>query len=476
MPPWQFQSFHETDISQIFNFKSFYPLKYSSVKAVFVRLGHLNWWSKECDCQKLWPLSTSGDGNCLLHAASLGMWGFHDRLLILRKAVHLMLTKGVRRHALWRRWRWQQSRENKEVCNGGGSILCFEMVYSSKDAVASEGTEVIYESLEGLHVFALAHVLRRPIVIASDTVLKNSGGEALSPIHFGGIYLPLECSSAECHRYICDCLPIVLHTIIPITTRDRELLPLHFAADPGPDFTWWEDEEDAKIAMFTDLGDVKKLELISQYMDLVKIPVIKGERFTNVNSGGNEAAKLLQDDAQRRWNTIPLVKSVGNLYSGGSQTFSRITKSVKQKFMSGYRSKKADTDLPKFQRVDSTMLSQFMEEMIDNYLKAARTRFEGRKEGGMETTKRERLSRGFNSGVSAEVLLLKSPDNGNSVPLYERPSSPLQTNTMICFPPFLIKHLFDTLFQRLKLCNLVSLSSVTYKGRSTSGLMSEVYE
>lgn len=30
----------------------------------------LNWWTGFC--QRLWPLSTSGDGNCLLHAASLG--------------------------------------------------------------------------------------------------------------------------------------------------------------------------------------------------------------------------------------------------------------------------------------------------------------------------------------------------------------------------------------------------------------------
>lgn len=30
----------------------------------------LNWWTTFA--QRLWPLSTSGDGNCLLHAASLG--------------------------------------------------------------------------------------------------------------------------------------------------------------------------------------------------------------------------------------------------------------------------------------------------------------------------------------------------------------------------------------------------------------------
>lgn len=40
----------------------------------------LNWWADAGFCRKLWPLATSGDGNCLLHAASLAMWGFHDRV------------------------------------------------------------------------------------------------------------------------------------------------------------------------------------------------------------------------------------------------------------------------------------------------------------------------------------------------------------------------------------------------------------
>lgn len=35
--------------------------------------GRLNWWSTMCtSCKKLLPLATTGDGNCLLHAASLG--------------------------------------------------------------------------------------------------------------------------------------------------------------------------------------------------------------------------------------------------------------------------------------------------------------------------------------------------------------------------------------------------------------------
>lgn len=65
---------------------------------------------------------------------------------------------------------------------------------------AGEDPEVFYESLEELHVFVLAHVLRRPIIIIADTILKDSNGEALAPISFGGIYLPLECAPEVCHR------------------------------------------------------------------------------------------------------------------------------------------------------------------------------------------------------------------------------------------------------------------------------------
>jgi len=63
-----------------------------------------------------------------------------------------------------------------------------------------EGADVFYESLEELHVFVLAHVLYRPIIIVADTILKDANGDAMAPISFGGIYLPLERSAEECYR------------------------------------------------------------------------------------------------------------------------------------------------------------------------------------------------------------------------------------------------------------------------------------
>lgn len=38
------------------------------------------------------PMRTKGDGNCLLHALSLAMWGVHDKGMLLRIALHAMLS------------------------------------------------------------------------------------------------------------------------------------------------------------------------------------------------------------------------------------------------------------------------------------------------------------------------------------------------------------------------------------------------
>lgn len=51
----------------------------------------------------------------LLLLSAAGMWGFHDRDLMLRKSLHTLMDKGAEREALKRRWRWQQTQQNKEV-------------------------------------------------------------------------------------------------------------------------------------------------------------------------------------------------------------------------------------------------------------------------------------------------------------------------------------------------------------------------
>nr|XP_042129299.1 OTU domain-containing protein 7A [Peromyscus maniculatus bairdii] len=271
--------------------------------------GRLNWWSTVCtSCKRLLPLATTGDGNCLLHAASLGMWGFHDRDLVLRKALYTMMRTGAEREALKRRWRWQQTQQNKE----SGLVYTEEewerewtellklassepRTHFSKNGSGTGGgvdnsEDPVYESLEEFHVFVLAHILRRPIVVVADTMLRDSGGEAFAPIPFGGIYLPLEVPPNRCH-----CSPLVLaydqahfsalvsmeqrdqqreQAVIPLTDSEHKLLPLHFAVDPGKDWEWGKDDNDNARLAHLILSLEAKLNLLHSYMNVtwIRIP------------------------------------------------------------------------------------------------------------------------------------------------------------------------------------------------------------
>uniref|UniRef100_A0A452HBY5 ubiquitinyl hydrolase 1 n=1 Tax=Gopherus agassizii TaxID=38772 RepID=A0A452HBY5_9SAUR len=270
--------------------------------------GRLNWWSTVCtSCKRLLPLATTGDGNCLLHAASLGMWGFHDRDLVLRKALYTMMRSGAEREALKRRWRWQQTQQNKE----SGLVYTEEewerewnellklassepRTHFGKNGGTGGGVDnsedPVYESLEEFHVFVLAHILRRPIVVVADTMLRDSGGEAFAPIPFGGIYLPLEVPPNRCH-----CSPLVLaydqahfsalvsmeqkdqqreQAVIPLTDSEHKLLPLHFAVDPGKDWEWGKDDNDNTRLASLILSLEAKLNLLHSYMNVtwIRIP------------------------------------------------------------------------------------------------------------------------------------------------------------------------------------------------------------
>ncbi|RWS07153.1 OTU domain-containing protein 7B-like protein, partial [Dinothrombium tinctorium] len=281
--------------------------------------GRLNWWSDLGASQKLWPLATTGDGNCLLHAASLGMWGFHDRLLTLRKALHAILTDSSYTTLFYRRWRWQSSLQNKEA----GLILCEEewqkewasllkmasteprvranVSNSSKSNELNGGKKSslpeddiqphVYESLEELHILALAHVLKRPIIVIADTMLKDVTGEPFAPIPFGGIYLPIECPANECHRSPLCLTYDAAHfsalvamdketyadktphppAAIPLTDPEGKLLPLQFAVDPGQNVRWGEDEFDEQTIAKHTLSDKDKLSLLKMYLDVKHI-------------------------------------------------------------------------------------------------------------------------------------------------------------------------------------------------------------
>ncbi len=205
------------------------------------------------------------------------MWGLHDHNLILRTALHRLLTSGVERVGLKRRWKYQTQLRNDEA--GGltfteeewefewGEILRIatnrpRLQPMTESLRRHSSLRMNYESLEEVHIFVLAHTLRRPIIVISDRTIKDMSGQDLAPIYFGGIYLPLEISPSACYKS-----PVVLaydsshfsplvatvqelekgkqqprpkyarmssrtETVIPLVTPDGSLLPVQFVYDP----------------------------------------------------------------------------------------------------------------------------------------------------------------------------------------------------------------------------------------------------
>lgn len=136
------------------------------------------------------------------------------------------MSEGELRAALWRRWRFQQTRINKEAGlvfsenewakewdeivslasaeprNKNNATRRRSMVLEKQSSLCLDSIDgnATYDSLEEIHVLALAYVLRRPIIVIADSILRDINGDALAPITFGGVYLPLDIPQSECHK------------------------------------------------------------------------------------------------------------------------------------------------------------------------------------------------------------------------------------------------------------------------------------
>lgn len=62
-----------------------------------------------------------------------------------------------------------------------------------------------YSSLEEIHIFVIANILKRPIIVLSDPMVRSLAGHSIQPDNFGGIYLPLLWDPRHCCKH-----PVVL--------------------------------------------------------------------------------------------------------------------------------------------------------------------------------------------------------------------------------------------------------------------------
>eukprot|EP00931_Biecheleriopsis_adriatica_P047951 TRINITY_DN27683_c0_g1_i1.p1 TRINITY_DN27683_c0_g1~~TRINITY_DN27683_c0_g1_i1.p1 ORF type:complete len:596 (-),score=177.65 TRINITY_DN27683_c0_g1_i1:120-1859(-) len=191
----------------------------------------LNWWVPDLGAShQLHVLRTSADGNCLLHATLLAMWGLHDTHMVgtsglssLRAAMSRLFSSSTQfMESLRRRWELQIVRDNTHQCvssqDGESRALHVDVSAAQLSREWSDMVDIANRPnafLDSVHVFALAHALRRPILVLASAMQKDPFGVPLTPLFFQGVYLPLERHCDECCKR-----PLLL------CFRDAHFMPL----------------------------------------------------------------------------------------------------------------------------------------------------------------------------------------------------------------------------------------------------------
>ncbi|XP_045116374.1 ubiquitin thioesterase zranb1-B-like [Portunus trituberculatus] len=198
---------------------------------------------------RLYALWNRTAGDCLLDSILQATWGVFDRENVLRRALSDSLSEAS--HLFYPRW--------KEYERWQARLLDY---YVPEGQVLEEWAELIClasqpgAALEQLHIFVLAHILRRPIIVYGVKCVKSFRGEDLGYARFEGVYLPLLWEPTFCWKspialgytrgHFSALIPMEPDTpdnlgagaildsgesqvvFLPLMTHDAKLLPVHF--------------------------------------------------------------------------------------------------------------------------------------------------------------------------------------------------------------------------------------------------------
>mmetsp|Transcript_21163 Transcript_21163/g.30609 ORF Transcript_21163/g.30609 Transcript_21163/m.30609 type:complete len:576 (+) Transcript_21163:103-1830(+) len=140
----------------------------------------------------LFVLNTSGDGDCLLHAASIAMWGKDDSNRFLRGLLTMAFSSERLLAQLLGLWCAEERRRDASMGYPDArdmNILQSEFM-NAVDTACNVGCY-----LEGIHIAGLSHILRRPIICYTTESAAGVSGQSL-----GGIYLPVLHNPHDCCR------------------------------------------------------------------------------------------------------------------------------------------------------------------------------------------------------------------------------------------------------------------------------------
>ncbi|KAK0165232.1 hypothetical protein PV328_003767 [Microctonus aethiopoides] len=139
----------------------------------------------------LWNRSA---GDCLLDSVMQATWGVFDRDNTLRRALADSLQQAGQ--IFYPRWREYEASQASRMLDFTLEEAQWQDDWENLLATAAQPGS----ALEQLHVFALAHILRRPIIVYGVKYVKSFRGEDIGYARFEGVYLPLLWEPSFCIR------------------------------------------------------------------------------------------------------------------------------------------------------------------------------------------------------------------------------------------------------------------------------------
>jgi hypothetical protein len=167
---------------------------------------------------ELYAIKTCGDGDCLLHAISLGLWGREDTNRYLRGLLSLALSSEKFCHDLLSYWCEEELQ--RDISLGFSAARDLQEIQNEFHLTAGIAHEP-GRYLEGIHIASLANILRRPIICYSQDVSggdNQSSEECRTGQSLSGIYLPIMHQPKDC----CHVPLVIVYTMLGQTHHQEE--------------------------------------------------------------------------------------------------------------------------------------------------------------------------------------------------------------------------------------------------------------
>ena len=122
-------------------------------------------------------------------------YGVFDKDNTLRQ----LMYECLKNNSFYLKSRWKEH----ELLMAKSNQLNFTIDDSQLEQYWQDVLQLAYtpgSSLEQAHIFALCHILRRPIIVYSIKYVKNNRRENISLTYFEGVYLPLLWESSFCFK------------------------------------------------------------------------------------------------------------------------------------------------------------------------------------------------------------------------------------------------------------------------------------